>query len=173
MAITKAKKVTIKGGLEDKIKGADSLVFVNFHGLKVSETDAIRKSLRSKGLGYVVAKKTLIRLALTESKVEGDIPALDGEIALAYGKDVVLPAKEIVSFEKKFKDRVKVVGGVLEGKYMNASQVVALSKIPGRDVLYGQLVNVMYSPVSGFARTLNGVTTSFVRVLNAIKDKQS
>jgi large subunit ribosomal protein L10 len=173
MAITKAKKTTIKDNLENKIKDAESMVFVNFHGLKVSETNALRKSFRSKGLGYTVAKKTLIRLALQNSKIEGTLPTLDGEIAMVYGSDAVLPAKELAVFEKQFKDKVKAVGGVLEGKYMDAAQVKVLSKIPGREVLYGKLVNVMYAPVSGFVRTLNGVPGSFVRVLNNIKDTKT
>lgn len=148
------------------------MIFVNFHGLKTQESDVIRRSLRAKGLGYLVAKKSLIKRALLDAKIEGTLPELPGEVAIAFGKDHVLPAKEMADAEKAYKDRFKVLGGLLESKYLSLAEVKALAKTPSREVLLGKLVNVMYAPVSGFVRTLDAVPSSFVRVLDQIAKKK-
>lgn len=173
MAISKQKKVEIYDAITERVKGSGSVVFVNFHGLKVAETDAVRRSLRAKGLGYLVAKKSLIRRALTDMGVTGTLPELNGEVAIAYGKDAVLPAKEIAAFTKTYKERFSVLGGLLEGKYLASQEVVALSKVPSREVLLGKLLNVMQSPISGFVGVLNGVPRSFVGTLDQIAKQKS
>lgn len=171
MAISKQKKAETLDVLKTEIKGAESVVFVNFHGLKVPDTVALRRALRAKGIGYHVAKKTLIKLALKDAGITGDLPELAGEIAIAYGTDAVMPVKEITEFRKKHKENIAVVGGILEGAYLSPIQMADLAKTPSREVLLGKLVNVMYSPVQGLVATMNAVPASFVRVLDAIAQK--
>src|SRR3989344_8511041 len=84
MAITKAKKHDIVAKVADALKDAVSVVFVRFSGLSVADTSAMRKNLKNEGVGYYVAKKTLIRRALTDKGYEGEIPELSGEIAIAW-----------------------------------------------------------------------------------------
>ena len=173
MAITKQRKAETLDALKGDLKGAESVVFVNFHGLKVVDTVALRRALRGKEIGFRVAKKTLIKLALKDAGITGDLPELAGEIAIAYGKDAVLPVKEISEFAKKHKENIAVVGGILEGAYLSPLQMKDLAKTPSREVLLGKLVNVLNSPIQGFVGTLNAVPSSFVRVLDAIgKAKQ-
>src|SRR5437588_656821 len=111
MARTKEQKKEIIEKLGTIMKDAESLVFVNVHGMKVSDTTEMRKKLRMDGVSLFVAKKTLMGRALEDKKYEGSAPALPGEIALAYGTDLVAPARGVYEFQKKFKDRVKIVGG--------------------------------------------------------------
>lgn len=174
MAISKDKKQAIHGKIVDGLKNSESAVFVNFHGLGVSETTELRRSLREKGLSYYVAKKSLLRRALDDLQVEGTQPSLDGEIAIAYGSDAVAPAQEVYTFAKKYKDNLSLVGGVLEGRYLGADETIALAQLPSQEVLRGKLVNVMYAPVTGFVRTLNGTVGQLVQVLDQVaKTKQA
>jgi len=168
MAIRKEKKTEILAKLQELLKEAESLVFVKFKGVKVNDQNAMRKSLREAGVGYYVAKKTLVKKALDGAKITGTLPELEGEIAVAYSKDAVAPAKGIAEYVKKFKDILGVAGGMLEGRYLAVAEVEALSKIPSREVLLGKLVNVMNAPIQGFVSTLNEVPTSFVRTLDAV-----
>ena len=108
MAITKEKKGKILEKIKDIIDKSKSVVFVNFHGLSVGDTTSMRSKLREEGVGYFVSKKTLTKIALEESKndskIKGDIPSLDGELALAYsGEDETTAAREIYEIGKKFK----------------------------------------------------------------------
>jgi large subunit ribosomal protein L10 len=158
MAITKNQKQEIVATLKERIKGVASIVFVNFHGLSVALATELRKKLRGQEVGLMVAKKTLIRRAFADEKITGEMPELLGEVALAYGKDQLLPARSVYEFEKANKDLVKILGGVFEGKYVNAAMMTEIASIPGREVLYGKLVNILNSPIQRFVMALNEVS---------------
>lgn len=156
MALTRNKKEHIVGVLEKAGKEAASVVFVNFHGLGVSETNEMRKALREQGVTYTVARKTLIRRAL-EEQTGGSMPELAGEVAVAYGADPVVPASTIATFAKKYKDNLKILGGIFEGTFKNQSEMEMIASIPGMDVLRGMFVNVINSPIAGLAVALNAI----------------
>lgn len=157
MAITKEKKKEIIEKVKEIIKNASSAVFVNFHGLSVGETTQLRKDLRSEESGYLVAKKTLVKRALADSKVIGDQPVLDGEFALVYGSDLIAPARGVASFQKTHKDKISILGGIFEGAYMNKDEMTVIASIPPQKVLYAQFVNLINSPIQRFVVVLNQI----------------
>lgn len=151
MAITRQKKETIVSKVADALSNAGSVVFVKFKGLPVKDTTEMRRKLRAAGAGYTVAKKTLVKRALADKNYAGDMPALDGEIAIAYGEDLIAPAREVNEFAKTRKEQLSIVGGVFEGRYMSASEMTAIATIPSRQVLIGQFVNLINSPIQRMA----------------------
>ena len=163
MAISKDKKKEIYDKISDILKHSPSVAFVNFHGLGVSQITEMRKTLRDSGIGYFVAKKTLIKRALFGNKISGDTPVLDGEIAIAYtttlkGDDGLIgPAREVYVFQKKFKDLMAIVGGIFENTYKNKEDMTNIAKIPTTKVLYGQIVQIINSPIQQFAVALNQI----------------
>ena len=114
MAISKSKKSEIVSDVSKILADSKTVVFLKFHGITVGEVGEVRKALRAADIGYRVAKKTLIKRALTEAGVTGELPALDGEVALIYGADLLAPAREILEFTKKFKDKLTILGGVFD-----------------------------------------------------------
>lgn len=158
MARTKEQKKEIIEKLTTIMNGATSLVFVNFHGLKVSDSTAMRRTLTGEKVGFFVAKKTLTARALTDKKYEGTMPELSGEFGLAYGTDLVAPARGIYEFQKKFKDQLAIMGGVFEGRYMNKEEMTAIAAIPPLPVLHGMFVNVINSPIQGFVMALDQIS---------------
>ena len=157
MAKTKQQKVEILEKLEGALKGAESAVFVNFHGLGVPETTLMRRALKEEGVQYFVAKKTLVARALDTVKISGERPSLDGELALAWGDDSVAPARGIYEFVKKYTDKVSILGGIFENRYMDADEMTEIASIPPLQVLRGMFVNVINSPIAGFAIVLNAI----------------
>ena len=147
MAITKEKKQEMLLGMSDAVKTSQSMVFVNFHGLSVSDVTELRKGLRDNDVSYKVAKKTIIRLALNDSTIEGEIPSLDGEVAIAYGEDLIAPAREVFEFQKKHKENIQILGGVFEGRYMDQAEMTNIESIPPLQVLRGQFVNLINTPI--------------------------
>ncbi|MDD4989302.1 MAG: 50S ribosomal protein L10, partial [Candidatus Pacebacteria bacterium] len=143
MPITKAKKKEILTKLETSVKNSQSLVFVNFHGMTVANVTELRKKLTKEGIGYTVAKKTLMRKALETAGIAGEIPVLNGEVAIAYGADAIAPAREILVFQKKFDKKLSMLGGVFEKRYMNQSEIMGIATIPGKQQLLGMFVNVI------------------------------
>lgn len=157
MAITKQKKQDILAKLTKEVAPAPSVVFAAFKGIPVLDITAFRKDLRSKAVGYYVAKKTLIRKAFAGGSVAGEMPELAGEVAVAYGDDQLAPAKGIYEFAKKNPEKMKILGGVFEGKFMNAAEMMTVAAIPGREALYGMFVNVINSPIQGLVIALDAI----------------
>jgi large subunit ribosomal protein L10 len=151
MAITKQKKTEIVEKLREAAK-SEAAVFVSFRGVPVSDTTSMRAALRENGVSYFVAKKTLIKKAFAEAGIEGEIPTLDGELAVAYSSDATAPAREVFDFHKKLGgDRLRIVGGVFENKFLSRSEMEEIAQIPSLQVLRGMFVNIINSPIQGFA----------------------
>lgn len=172
MALTKEKKGEVLKKVGNIINKSDSVVFVNFHGLTVADMSTMRSSLREQGVSYTVAKKTLVRKALKDSSAKGEIPTLDGELALAYltarnaqtdsspdfeDSDVVAPARGIFEFVKKYKENISILGGIFEGLYKNKDEMMEIAAIPPLSVLRGQFVNIINSPIQGLVVALNQI----------------
>ena len=157
MAITRAKKGEVVEKLTKAFKDAASVVFVNFKGLSVGNTTDLRKNLKQQGVSYSVAKKSLTKRALSDQKFEGSMPELPGELSVAWGVDSVAPLREVYAFQKKFPENLKILGGVFEGKYVDAAYITSIATIPSMDVLRGKFVNIINSPIQRFAIALNEV----------------
>lgn len=158
MARTKAQKKEIIEKVQTIIDGAKSLVFVNIHGLKVSDATTMRRKLKTDGVGLFVAKKSLTSIALDTKKYEGTMPELSGEFALAYSTDLVAPARGVYEFQNKFKDKVGITGGVFEGKYMSKDEMLVIAAIPPLNVLHGMFVNLINSPIQGLVMALDQIS---------------
>jgi len=168
MALLKSKKEEIIKGLEKAIKDSSSLVFVNFHGLKVNDETKLRRSLRDQGVGYKVGRKTLLRRAL-EGKAEGEIPELPGEIAVAFSKDArphdnsgaggdaTSSAREIYNFQKTHKGLLEIIGGIFEGKFLGKEKMTEIAMIPNREVLLSKIAFLLKSPMQRLAIAVNEV----------------
>jgi large subunit ribosomal protein L10 len=157
MARTKAQKKEIMDKVSKIADDSQSLVFVNFHGLKVSGATEVRRKLKNEGIGYFVAKKSITRKALEGKKISGEMPVLDGEVGIAYGTDLIAPAREIYAFQKKFKQGISIVGGVFEGKFMTKAEMESIALIPPLDTLRGMFLNVINSPIQGFVVALDQI----------------
>jgi len=153
--ITKEKKVEIVEGLKHLFKGAKSVVFVHFNRFSVEDTNQFRTGLRDAGVGYTVARKTLLKRALEGQKYEGSAPELLGQIGVAYGDDPLAPAREVWNFGKTHGEAVEIVGGIYEGMYKGAEEMQTLATIPGMEGLRGMFANVINSPLQRFALVLN------------------
>jgi len=160
MAITKDKKKEILSNLKDIFAKSKSVVFLNFHGLGVEDTTTMRRQLKTDGVGYYVAKKSLAKKALSETPFEGEIPELVGEMAFAYSDDETGSARGVYEFQKKFKDGIKIVGGVFENKYMDEVKMTEIAQIPSLHVLRGQFVNIINSPIQQFVVSLSEIAKS-------------
>ena len=128
---TQVKKELV-AELVEKIKKAQSVVFVDYQGIKVNEETSLRKQMRENGAEYLVAKNRLFKIALKESGVEDNFDEiLEGTTAFAFGyNDPVAPAKAVFDLAKtkaKAKlDVFKIKGGYLTGKKVSVKEVEEL-----------------------------------------------
>jgi len=157
MSITLDKKKELVASLEKALKGANSVVFVKFDKLKVAEVNTLRRTLQTQKVGYQVAKKTLLKRALSTHKITGDLPEIPGQVAIAYSTDLLAGAREVFGFQKTHKENISIVGGVFEGKYMNADEMMSIATIPPLQTLRAMFVNLINSPIQRFAVVLNAI----------------
>jgi large subunit ribosomal protein L10 len=157
MAITKARKQEIVADVVTALKGASTVTFVSFKGLSANNTVKFRKQLTGGNVGYVVAKKSLIKRALAEVGVTGEMPKIPAEVAIAYGADKIAPAREVFDFAKKNKDGVTMLGGIFDGKYVSQAEIISIASIPPVETLRGQLVYLLQSPIQRFAMVLDAI----------------
>jgi len=162
MPITLQKKKELVASLDKSLKGANSVVFVKFDKLKVDDANTLRRILQSQDVGYQVAKKTLLKRALATHKFTGDLPEIPGQVAIAYGADLLAGAREVYGFQQKHKDNISIVGGIFEGKYMNAMEMMSIATIPPLQTLRGMFVNLINSPIQRFAVVLDQIAQTKV-----------
>lgn len=174
MPKTKEQKKTILGNLEDLLKRAKSLVLINYYGLKVKEIGQLRKALKNCDCQYVVAKKTLLRRAMDRTGLKDiDLDKIVGGLGLILGfKDEVAPAKLAMQFGKEF-EKMKIHGGILDGKLVGPEQIKQLSLLPPKDRLLAQVVWTLKGPLSGLVNVTQGNIRSLVYVLQAVANKKS
>jgi large subunit ribosomal protein L10 len=159
MAISKDKKVGILAKLTDAFNEATSAAFVGFSKLTVKDASELRKQLKRANVKYYVAKKTLIRKVLEQKGYIGEIPALPGEVAVAWtAEDITAPARGVYEFGKKLKGALTLLGGVFEGAFADAQKIVAIATIPPLPVLRGMFVNVINSPIQGLVIALSEIS---------------
>ena len=159
MAITKQKKVEIVERVSGIAAKSATIVFAHFKGLNVAAQNEMRKAFRAQDIGYTVAKKSLVRRAMDAQKYEGTMPALDGEIGMAYGMslgaDELAPARELAVFVKKYPEMLAFAGGVFGGKFVNQAEIISIASIPGMQQLRGQFVQLINSPIQRFATVMH------------------
>jgi large subunit ribosomal protein L10 len=157
MAIKKDKKEDICKKVQGIVKDFSTVVFVNFHGLNVTDATQLKSSLREENSFYTVVKKTLAKKSFGESSIGGVLPELEGELALAYSEDQIAPARGIFEFQKKHKDNISILGGIFDGAYVDKDKMSSIAQIPPVLTLRAQLVNVINSPIQGLVIALSQI----------------
>ena len=162
MAKTKEQKKEVVEKIEATLKNAASAVLVHFKGINVAQETTMRRGFRSDGLGYTVAKKSLIRRALTSLGHDHANMPLEGEIAIAYNTtqdgDPTLAARRVHGFGKDFgPEKLTILGGLFEGALVDASAMREIATIPSMQALRGMFAQLVNSPRVRFAVVLSKV----------------
>jgi large subunit ribosomal protein L10 len=139
-----------------KLRESNCTVVADYRGLNVAQVTQLRKLLREAGIEFQVLKNSLVSRAAANAEMSELDAVLTGPTAIAFGKDVVAPAKIISDFAKK-NDALKVKGGIVEGRFVDAVQVRALADLPSRDGLLSMLLSVLQAPVRNFALAVKAV----------------
>jgi large subunit ribosomal protein L10 len=151
------EKKKVVEGLSRELKKAQAIVITDYRGLTVDQDTVMRAALRKGGVTYRVVKNTLSGLAMKDAGIRGADDLLKGPTAFAYSaQDVVSAAKIIKEYADKF-EKLTIKGGVLEGKVITTDEVNRLAKIPGKEVLYSQIVFGLMAPIANLTRMLQAV----------------
>lgn len=174
MAKSRLKKENEVQSMVSGLKAAKAIVFADISSLKVNDTSAFRRASEKQSVDIQSSKKTLLKRALTEAGINGiDEASLTGSVSLLLGTgDEIAPAKLIAGL-KKDKEAVRIVGGILESKWIDAKQVADLAKLPSKQELIAKVVGSISAPLSGLVNVLQGNLRNLVYTVNAIKESKS
>jgi len=163
---TKAKAQTIEE-LTEQLENAKLIVLTDYRGQKVTDLQGLRRNLRPIDGEFRIAKNTLTRIAAEKAGIEGLEPVLEGPLAIGIANG------DIVGFAKAINDFVRtsrvltVKGGVLNKRFITASQVEGISSLPSKEVLQATLLGVFKAPMRNTVSVLSGPSRSLAFVLNA------
>ena len=157
-----------------QIQESEAVFAVDYRGISVPQAAALRTRLTEAGARFRVVKNTLTERAVDQAGVEGLKEVLEGPTAftfvLADGGDVALAAKALAAFRREH-GVLAFKGGVMDGDPLTVDQLDALSKLPARDVLHGQLLGMIASPITGLVRGLNALISGLAIQLGQIRDQ--
>lgn len=165
---TQAKTETIES-LKTRLSGIDTAVLTEYRGLTVQQLSELRKQLKTASAEYRVVKNRLARLALTGSPLDCLGPHLKGPTGLVLGrKDPVAVAKTLSVFARA-NPTLQIKLGYVQGKLLNPAELRALADLPSREVLLGQVVGALQSPLSRLVSVLGGMLRGLVSALDQIR----
>lgn len=173
MPKTREQKQQIVQTLQQDLKTAKSMVFVDYYGLKVKEVEELRKSLKEHKCKYFVCKKTLLKLALNDTNIKDvEFDKIQGGVGLIFGLENELePAKIAMKFAKNH-EQLSINGGIFESKFISADEVKILANLPSKNELIAQVMATIKAPVNNLVYVLNGCLRNLVYVLSSIKDNK-
>ena len=165
-------KKTIVADLHERFSKSKVLIVADYKGLDVTTINALRRKLREAGVEFKVAKNSLMVRAAENTDVDLIKDSFKGPNAIAISyDDPVAPAKVLVDFAKD-NEKLEIKLGVMGDKVIDLGAITALSALPSKEALLGQLLSVMNGVPTALVRTLNAVPAGFVNVLQALKDQK-
>lgn len=150
------KKVVVSE-IEGHAKDAKAIVLVDYRGLTVAQVNELRNEARKANCTYKVYKNRLMKIAFDNLGITFPATDFEGTTAVLFcSTDEVAPAKIALDVSTKYKV-LQLKSGFVTGKYYNTEEILALAKIPSREVLLGQLVGLLTSPMRSLAVGLSEI----------------
>jgi large subunit ribosomal protein L10 len=168
--VDRSEKEQLVSSLRQDLIESNLVIVAQQTGLTVAQVSELRREMRKAGAQYKVAKNTLARLAVAGTENEAMTSFLSGPTALAYSKDPVAAAKVSIKFANS-NDKFKVVGGLLNGKVLQAKDVETLSKLPSLDELRAKIIGTISTPATRVAGILQAPAGQLARVFSAYGKK--
>ena len=156
-----------------QIKESEAVFAVDYRGISVPQAAELRTRLNEAGARFRVVKNTLTERAADEAGADTLKPILEGPTAFTFvaaDGDVALAAKALAQFNRDH-GMLGFKGGVMSGEPLTVEQLTELSRLPALDVLHGQLVGVIASPITGLVRGLNALISGLAIQLKQIADE--
>jgi large subunit ribosomal protein L10 len=169
--LNRDEKAAVVEQVATQIQESEAIFAVDYRGISVQQVAELRQKLGEADATLRVVKNTLTELAADKAGAESLKELLEGPTAFTFVKgDAALAAKAIATFRREH-EVLAFKGGTMDGNAMSIDELEALSKLPARDVLHGQLVGMMASPITGLVRGLNQLIAGLAQQLGQIAEQ--
>jgi large subunit ribosomal protein L10 len=167
----KEQKAAAVAELTEDLKQAEAIFAVDYRGISVTQAAELRRRLTEADAVFRVVKNRLAKRAVADAGTEGVDELLVGPTALTliHG-DAVIAAKAIATFTREHRV-LEYKGGLMDGEALDADGFQAIARLPGLDVLHGQLVGLTASPLTGLVTGLNSMISGLAIALGQIAEQ--
>ena len=155
-AVLEQKKAIVES-LAEQMKGAASIVLVNYQGITVEDDTKLRSELRKANVEYKVIKNTLISRASSIAGFEGLNDVLNGMTAIAICKDDQIAAARVLGKYAKTHDNYVLKAGFIDGKLVGSDELKALAELPSKEVLVATVLGTLNAPITALAVALQAI----------------
>lgn len=172
----KAEKPFVVEDLAARLKDAKSVAVVDYQGLATKQLNQLRTKIKAAGGIFMVAKNTLLKRAFenardTRATSDSRDTLLSGPTAVVFANEDEIAPLQIIGKQAQEAGLPKFKFGIFGGDFLDAENLLTLSKLPGRQVLLSQLVGTIVTPAYSLVGTLNGNLQKFIYILNAQAQK--
>jgi large subunit ribosomal protein L10 len=169
--LNRDQKAAVIEEMTTQLREAQAVYAVDYRGTSVPQAAELRTRLRDADTRFRVVKNTLTERAADGAGAEALKPYLEGPTALVFvGGDAAVAAKALADF-RRASGLLTFKGGWMNGDALTADQIDAIARLPSRDVLYGRLVGMVASPLTGLASAMGGLVGGLARQLQQIADQ--
>src|SRR5262249_17570403 len=155
-----------------QIDGSHAIFAVDYRGISVSQAAELRSTLREADATFKVVKNSLTERAADKAGAQELKALLEGPTALTFVRGDVATAAKAISDYARATHLLPIKGGMMDGAPLDIEQIRSISRLPSRDALYGQLVGVVASPVTGLVRTLSALLGGLAVALGQVREKK-
>jgi large subunit ribosomal protein L10 len=155
-----------------KIDESEAVFAVDYRGITVPQVAELRSKLRDADATFTVVKNSLTERAADQVGADTLKEYLIGPTALTFVKGDVATAAKTVADYARATQLLPFKGGLMEGSPLDVEQIRSLSRLPSREVLYGQLVGVVASPIGGLVRSLSALIGGLATALGQVQEKK-
>jgi large subunit ribosomal protein L10 len=165
------QKAAVVDELADEIREAEAVFAIDYRGISVPQAAELRTRLRDADAHFRIVKNSLTERAADKAGAESLREYLEGPTALTFVRGDAAMAAKALSDMARATRLLDFKGGTMNGGALTADDIRAIARLPSRDVLYGQLVGVVASPVGGLARGLQALLSGIAVALGQIRDE--
>ena len=170
--MNREQKTAVVEEVAAQIRESEAVFAVDYRGMSVPQAATLRERLGEAGARFRVVKNTLTLRAADQAGAETLTDVLEGPTAFTFvnpdGGDVALAAKALAQFKREH-NLLDFKGGLMNGEPLTAEQIAEIAQLPAKDVLHGQLVGVVASPITGLVRGLNQLIAGLAVALGQIQ----
>ena len=171
--ITRKQKEELVKEFTERFEKQHIAILSDFQGISVGNLQTLRRNLRAADGEYKVVRKTLADRALAAKGIELKTKEMKGQVGIAFGfGDAVVPAQVLQKFSRQH-ETFKILGGLLGTQILSAKDVLALAKLPSREVLLGQLAAAVQGPIRNLATVLQANIRNLAIVLHKVGEQKS
>ena len=158
--------------IAEHIDQSEAIFAVDYRGITVEQVAELRTKLREADATFKVVKNSLTERAADQAGAEALKAYLTGPTALTFVRgDIAMAAKAVADYGRATQ-LLPFKGGMMGAEELAIEQIRSLSKLPSREVLYGQLVGIVASPVGGLVRSLNALLSGVAVALGQVQQKK-